>query len=149
LPIWSQTLGAGEAAVIVRSRGRPPLVVTGPASVRVFGRWKQMIFVDLRARTFDFSTTDALTQDGVRLTIRGSVDAQVLSPVDAATKVVDYRKATCLIAETALRGSLPSWLASDVAERGADLERELLEQVRPIVREWGVLVSAVRVDRAA
>ncbi len=104
-----------------------------------------MIFVDLRPLTVDFTAADVPTTDGLRLGVHGSVEAQVVRAVDAATKVVDYRKATSQIAETAVRASLRERPSSDVVERRPDVERELLDLIRDAAAEWGVSVTAVRI----
>jgi regulator of protease activity HflC (stomatin/prohibitin superfamily) len=142
---FNRSLAQKEAAVVIRGQGKSPIVFEGPGSIRTFGRWKQMVFVDLRPLTVEFTALDVLTKDGVRLCVHGSIDAQVVRAVEAATKVVDYRKGTSQIAETAVRASLRERPSSDVVDRLPDIEREVLGVIRGAVVAWGVSVSAVRV----
>jgi regulator of protease activity HflC (stomatin/prohibitin superfamily) len=146
MSILSRKLRPDEVAVIVQAHGRPPLVVHGPGPVRTFWRWRQMIFVDLKPQSLDISTDDIVTNDGVHLGVRGSLNARVVSPVDAATRVVDYSQATRQIAEAALRGLFRERLSTDLAERLTDVQAELLNQVRSAVEVWGVSVTELRIQ---
>src|SRR5436190_21631098 len=101
MSILNRELGPDEVAVILQRHGRPPLLVNGPGSVRTFWRWRQMIFVDLNPLTLDISADDIVTKDTVHLGVGGSLNARVVSPVDAATKVADYSQATRQITEAA------------------------------------------------
>ena len=74
-----------------------------------------MIFVDLKPQTLDISTADIVTKDGVHLGVRGSLNARVVSPVDAATNVVDHSQATRQITEAALRSLSSERLSTDLA----------------------------------
>jgi regulator of protease activity HflC (stomatin/prohibitin superfamily) len=105
-----------------------------------------MIFVDLKPQTLDISTDDIVTNDGVNLGVRGSLNARVVSPVDAATRVVDYSQATRQIAEAALRGLFRERLSTDLAEHLTDVQAELLNQVRSAVEAWGVSVTELRIQ---
>ena len=108
-----------------------------------------MIFVDLSPQTLDISTDDIATNDGVRLGVRGSLNARVVSPVDAATRVADYSQATRQIAgEAALRGLFRERLSTELAEQLTNVQAELLIQVRSAVEAWGVSVTELRIQLA-
>jgi regulator of protease activity HflC (stomatin/prohibitin superfamily) len=144
--MFKRELEAGEAAVIVRARGRPPLLVEGPGSVRTFWRWRQTIFVDLKSLTLRITVEDVETKDGVHLAARGIVDAQVVNPVDAAIRVVDYSRATSQVGETALRALFRRRLSEDLRDRTAEVEAALLDEVKSAAASWGVAVSAVHIQ---
>jgi regulator of protease activity HflC (stomatin/prohibitin superfamily) len=146
MSILSRQLNADESAVIVQTDGRPPLLVNGPGSVRTFWRWRQMIFVDLKPLTLGFSADGVVTKDAAQLDVRGDVDARVVSPVDAATKVVNYSQATRQITETAIRGLFRGWLSTDLTERLAEVEAQLLDEVRSAAESWGLSISDVRIQ---
>src|SRR6266852_5206531 len=141
MSVLSRQLKADESVVIVQTQGRLPLLVKGPGSVRTFWRWRRMIFVDLKPLTLRISADDVVTKDGVHLDVCGDVDARVVSPVDAATKVVDYSQATCQFTEAALRNLFRGWLSTDLAARLAEAEAQLLDDVRSAAESWGVSVS--------
>jgi regulator of protease activity HflC (stomatin/prohibitin superfamily) len=132
--------------VIVQAHGRRPALVNGPGSVRTFWRWRRVIVVDLKPLTLGISADDVSTKDGAHLAVRGEVQARVVDPVDAATKVADYSEATCRIAVTAVRAVLREWLSSDFSDRLAEVEAQLLREVLSAVEPWGVAVSAVRIQ---
>jgi regulator of protease activity HflC (stomatin/prohibitin superfamily) len=146
MAILNRKLEADEAAVIVQGSGKPPLLVSGPAFVRTFGRWRQMNFVDLRPLTLEVSAANVSTKDHVSVNVRVDVDARVVDPVEAATKVVDYAQATRQIAETAVRGLFRERLSGGLDEQRTEVEAELLAQVAPAVEAWGVSVSVLRIQ---
>jgi regulator of protease activity HflC (stomatin/prohibitin superfamily) len=146
MSILSRRLNADESAVIVQTDARPPLVVNGPGSVRTFWRWRQVIFVDLKPLTLGFSADGVVTKDAAQLDVRGDVDARVVSPVDAAIKVVNYSQATCQITETAIRRLFRGWLSTDLTERLAEVEAQLLDEVRSAAESWGLSISDVRIQ---
>jgi hypothetical protein len=145
LPVFKLYLGTREAAVIVRSHGRSPLLVTGPSSVRTFGRWRQTIFVDMNPLTLHVMAEHLETTDGVDLAVRAVVDARVVNPVDAAVKVVDYSEATCQMSETVIRAIVRERSSADLRDRTAEIEAAVLEEVKSNVSTWGVEVSTVHI----
>jgi regulator of protease activity HflC (stomatin/prohibitin superfamily) len=148
MSILNRTLGPDEVAVIVQTHGRPPLLVHGPGSVRTFWRWRQMSFVGLKPLTLDISAADIVTKDGVHLGVSGSLNARVVSPVDAVTKVADYSQATRQVTEAALRGVFHERRSTDLAEQRTQVETELLDEVRSAAESWGVLVTELRIRLA-
>jgi regulator of protease activity HflC (stomatin/prohibitin superfamily) len=146
LSILKHELEADEAAVIVQTHGRPPLLVNGPASVRTFWRWRRIILVDLKQLTLHISLDHVATKDGVRLGVRVTFSARVVSPLDAATTVVDYSRATCQITEATLRGIFGECRSTDLAERLTEIEAELRRTVASAAESWGVSVSAVQIQ---
>jgi hypothetical protein len=70
-------------------------IVNGPASVRTFWRWRRIIFVDLKQLTLHTALADVATEDGRPPRARANISARVVSPINAATRVVDYSRATC------------------------------------------------------
>jgi len=107
-----------------------------------------MIFVDLKPQTLHISTADIVTKDGVHLGVCGSLNARVVSPVDAATNVVDHSQATRQITEAALRSLVCERLSTDLVEQLTEVEAELLNQVRAAVESWGVSVTELRIRLA-
>jgi regulator of protease activity HflC (stomatin/prohibitin superfamily) len=139
-------LQADEAAVIVQAHGRPPLLVNGPGSVRTFLRRSRVIVVDLKPLTLKIAVEDVATRDGAHLAVRAEVNARVVNPVDAAIKVVDYSQAVCQITETAIRAVLRGRLSTDLPERLAEVEAQLLDEVASAAPLCGVSVSTVRIQ---
>ena len=123
-------------------RSREPEVIRGPGSVRTFQRWKRVVVVGLRPFSVDVLENDIATKDGAGLTIGGSVEAQVVDPVAAAIRVVDYRDATRQMFRTAIRAAAKEGSAAAPADVEAEVARILTEALG----DWGLVVSSVRLE---
>jgi regulator of protease activity HflC (stomatin/prohibitin superfamily) len=102
---FKRFLSADECAVIVQ-RGREPVLLRGPRSVRTFARWRRVITVDLRPFAVELGDNKVIANDDVQVMVNGQVQGRVVDPVAAAVKVVDYEDATRVIAQTAIRAVL-------------------------------------------
>ena len=143
MPVFRRSLSSEECAVIVERR-REPVLIRGPGSVRTFQRWKRVIVVDLRPFALAFPPDEVISSDGVAIEAGGSVEGRAVDPVAAAVKVVDYKEATRMIAETAVRALVKERQAATFQGDLGELEAELLGTVERHVRDWGVEVSSVR-----
>ena len=76
--------------------------------------------VDLRVITMDVPAQEAITRDNVTVKVNAVVYFRVVDPENAVVKVLDYVRATSLIAQTTLRSVLGQ----------SDLD-ELLSRARP------------------
>ena len=116
----SRVLSEHECAVVVQSADKR--LVRGPGSVRTFGRWKWVVVVDLRPFVLDLAHTNVLTADRVPVSVSGTLDARVVDPEAAVVEVVDYNKATRIIAETAIRGVVKEWQSAERESASTRLE---------------------------
>src|SRR6185437_1120118 len=130
-------LSADECAVIVR-RGREPQLLRGPCSVRTFWRWKRVVVVDRKPFSLDIPPETVMAKDDVPVTVSGRVEGQVVEPVAAALKVVDYEDATRTIARTAIRAVVKNHPSSDLESARAELEAAFVEAVDEATQSWGV-----------
>ena len=62
--------------------------------------------VDLRIVTLDVPAQEAITRDNVTLKVNAIVYFRVVNPAEAIVKVLDFIRATSLIAQTTLRSIL-------------------------------------------
>ncbi len=62
--------------------------------------------VDLRIVTLDVPAQEAITRDNVTLKVNAIVYFRVVNPAEAIVKVLDFMRATSLIAQTTLRSIL-------------------------------------------
>jgi regulator of protease activity HflC (stomatin/prohibitin superfamily) len=132
----------GDECAVVISRRREPEVIRGPGSVRTFQRWKRVVVVGLRPFRVDVSEDDVAMKDGTALTIGGTVEAQVVDPVQAALRVVDYRDATRQMFRTAIRAAAKERSAAAPADVEAEVARILTETLG----DWGLILLSVRLD---
>ena len=145
MSLFERALAADECAVVVH-RSRDPELIRGPGSVRTFNRWKQVTVVDLAPFPIDVLEEDVAASDGEAVTVRGSAEGQVADPVAAATRVVDYREAARLIVQTAIRSAVKERPASGLRRQRAEVEAAVGEAVTRAVRDWGLVVSSLRLE---
>lgn len=137
-------MSENECAVVVHS-ARPPELVRGPSSVRTFWRWKRVVFVDLRPFAVDVQPTELLTKDHVVMSVNAKAEARVVDPVAAALQVVDYKDATRMVTETAIRAVLKSRGSDELGSPSGEIESLVVAEVDSATRSWGVAVSSAAI----
>jgi len=137
--VFRRLLSADECAVIVK-RGREPRLVSGPDSVRMFWRWKRVVIVDRKPFAVEIAPETVTAKADVPVTVSARVEGQVVDPVAAALKVVDYEDATRMIARTAIRAVVKDHSSSDLACASAELQKSFVEAVDEAAQNWGVSV---------
>jgi regulator of protease activity HflC (stomatin/prohibitin superfamily) len=137
----SRVLSKHECAVVIQSADTRQLV-RGPGTVRTFWRWKRVVVVDLRPFLLDLAVTGLPTADGVLVSVSGTLGGRVVDPDAAVTKVVDFEKATAMIAETAIRAAVKERRSAEVQSEPTKLEATILETVAAAAQSWGVAVSS-------
>jgi regulator of protease activity HflC (stomatin/prohibitin superfamily) len=117
----------------------------GPGLFFIIPGVESMRKIDLRIITLDVPAQEAITRDNVTVKVNAVVYFRVVNPEEAVVKVLDYVRATSLIAQTTLRSILgQSDLDHLLAERekiNQDLQRVIDEQTDA----WGVKVTSVEV----
>jgi len=117
----------------------------GPGLVIIIPFVERARKIDLRVVTMDVPQQECITLDNVTVSVDAVIYFRVVEPADAILKVLDYTKATYLLAQTTLRSVVGQ---SELDEVLSHRER-LNEKVQAIVDEgtnpWGVKVSLVEV----
>jgi regulator of protease activity HflC (stomatin/prohibitin superfamily) len=117
----------------------------GPGLFFVIPGVESMRKVDLRIVTLDVPAQETITRDNVTVKVNAVVYFRVVDPEEAVVKVLDYMRATALIAQTTLRSILGQsdldHLLSERDKINQDLQRVIDEQTDA----WGVKVTAVEV----
>jgi regulator of protease activity HflC (stomatin/prohibitin superfamily) len=108
--------------------------------------FQRVIRVDMRITTMDIPKQEVITKDNVPVGINAVVYFQVTKPEDAVLKIQDYAYAITQYAQTALRDVIGGVeLDTLLAER-----EKLAEQIKLIVdketAEWGVDVTAIKMQ---
>jgi regulator of protease activity HflC (stomatin/prohibitin superfamily) len=105
----------------------------------------QMFRIDLRIVTMDVPKQEMMTKDNVPVTVDAVVYFRVVNAEDAVLKIENFARATGLIAQTTLRGTVgQASLDELLAERDKvndHLQTVIDEQTEP----WGVKVTNVEV----
>lgn len=117
----------------------------GPGLFFIIPLVERMVRVDLRVLTHDVPSQEVITRDNVTIKVNAVLYFRIIDPNRSVTEVVDYQRATSLIAQTTLRNVVgQSHLDELLAEReqiNQRLQTIIDEQTEP----WGVKVSIVEV----
>jgi regulator of protease activity HflC (stomatin/prohibitin superfamily) len=117
----------------------------GPGLFFIIPGIEAMRKVDLRIVTLEVPAQEAITGDNVTVKVNAVVYFRVVNPEDAVVKVLDYIRATSLIAQTSLRSILgQSDLDSLLAQRDK-INQELARVIDDHTDSWGVKVTSVEV----
>jgi len=117
----------------------------GPGLVFLIPFIERMRKMDLRVITMDVPQQECMTVDNVTVTVDAVIYFRIVDAADAILKVLDYIKATSLLAQTTLRNVVGQ---SELDELLAHRDR-LNEKIQVVVDEgtnpWGIKVSMVEV----
>ena len=117
----------------------------GPGLFFIIPGVESMRKVDLRIVTLEVPAQEAITRDNVTVKVNAVVYFRVVNPEDAVVKVLDFIRATSLIAQTTLRSILgQSDLDHLLAERDK-INAQLQEVIDQQTDAWGVKVTSVEV----
>src|SRR5215207_1325200 len=104
----------------------------GPGLFFIIPGVEAMRKIDLRIITLDVPAQEAITRDNVTLKVNAIVYFRVVNPEEAVVKVLDYMRATSLIAQTTLRSILGQsdldHLLSERDKINAELQHVIDEQ---------------------
>lgn len=135
---FSRELTADECAVIVR-RDKEPQLIRGPGAVKTFPNPKSVVVVDLRPFQVEAGIENVMASDGKAVAMHASAEGQVSDPVAAAVKVVDFKRATQQILETAIRAGIAARPSSEVTSEA--MQSDVADEIGAVVAGWGVVMS--------
>ena len=120
--------------------------ILGPGLRVVIPFLQRLIRVDMRITTADIPKQEVITRDNVPVGINAVVYFQVEKPDDAVLKIQDYYYAVTQYAQTALRDVIGGIeLDALLTER-----EKIAEQIQALVdketAEWGVNVTAIKMQ---
>src|SRR4030081_3721693 len=91
-----------QRGVVLRFGRRGPLLEPGLRYILPLGI-DRLTKVDLRSAPLEVSAHEVITRDGVPVRVSAAVHLQVLNPLLAVTRVLDYRQSTAQLVHAALR----------------------------------------------
>ena len=106
---------------------------------------ERMVKVDLRVITMDVPSQEVITSDNVTVKVNAVVYFRVVDPGAAVTKVLDFIRATSLIAQTTLRSVLGQVELDDLLANRESVNDRLQRIIDEQTDAWGITVSAVEV----
>jgi regulator of protease activity HflC (stomatin/prohibitin superfamily) len=117
----------------------------GPGLILLIPGIERMQKVDLRVITLDVPSQEAITQDNVTVKVNAVVYFKVVDPQRAIVQVLDYMRATSLIAQTTLRSVLGQSSLDQLLSERDRINLRLQEIIDEQTEAWGIKVRAVEV----
>ena len=117
----------------------------GPGLFFIIPIVERMVKVDLRIVTMDVPRQDVITQDNVTVKVDAVIYFRVTNPDDSVVKVVDYIRATSLVAQTTLRSVLGQSSLDELLSQREEVNRRLQQIIDEATEPWGVKVTIVEV----
>lgn len=117
----------------------------GPGLVVIIPFVERMRKVDLRVVTVDVPQQECITMDNVTVTVDAVIYFRVVNTTDAILKVLDYYKATSLLAATTLRNVVGQSELDELLSHREKLNERIQGIVDEATNPWGVKVSMVEV----
>src|SRR5574341_1574407 len=97
----------------------------GPGLFFILPVVERMVKVDLRVVTMDVPRQDVITKDNVTVKVDAVVYFRVINPEDAVVKIMDYIRATSLVAQTTLRSVLGQSDMDELLSRREEVNQRL------------------------
>jgi regulator of protease activity HflC (stomatin/prohibitin superfamily) len=117
----------------------------GPGLFFIIPVVDRMVKVDLRTVTMEVPAQEVITKDNVTIKVDAVVYFRVVNPEDAVVKVLDYFRATSLIAQTTLRNVLGQSELDQMLGQREQINQKLQMIIDEQTEPWGVKVSVVEV----
>ena len=132
-----------DRAVIFRLGRLIP--VKGPGLIFLIPIVDRMERISTRIEAIDVQRQDVMTRDNVPATVDAVVYYRVINPADAVVKVMNFRKATYLLAQTTLRSVLGQSELDELLSERDKINQRLQEILDEHTEPWGIKVSMVEV----
>ena len=117
----------------------------GPGLFLILPIVERMVKVDLRVVTMDVPRQDVITKDNVTVKVDAVVYFRVVNPEDAVVKIMDYFRATSLVAQTTLRSVLGQSDMDELLSRREEVNQRLQHIIDEATEPWGIKVTLVEV----
>jgi len=120
--------------------------ILGPGLRVVIPFLQRLIRVDLRITTADIPKQEVITKDNVPAGINAVVYFQVEKPDDAVLKIQDYTYAITQYAQTALRDVIGGVELDTLLGERQKIADEIKSLVDNETTEWGIDVTAIKIQ---
>ncbi|MEX0681866.1 MAG: slipin family protein [Dehalococcoidia bacterium] len=117
----------------------------GPGLFFILPFVERMVKVDLRIVTMDVPRQDVITRDNVTVKVDAVVYFRVVDPEQSVVRVMDYIRATSLVAQTTLRSVLGQSELDELLSKRDELNQRLQQIIDEATEPWGVKVTTVEV----
>ena len=134
-----------QRGVVLRLGRRGPMLEPGLRYILPLGV-DRLIKVDLRSAPLEVPAHEVITHDGVPVRVSAAVHLQVLNPLLAVTRVVDYRVSTAQIVHAALRDVVAGAGLRELLLNGEAVRDALARFVDARTEPWGIRVTSVDLE---
>jgi regulator of protease activity HflC (stomatin/prohibitin superfamily) len=117
----------------------------GPGLFFLIPGVERMKKIDLRVITMEVPSQEAITRDNVTVKVNAVIYFKVIDPENAVVKVLDFIRATSLIAQTTLRSVLGQSDLDHLLSERDQINQTLQQIIDEQTDAWGIKVSAVEV----
>src|SRR5437763_4789883 len=117
----------------------------GPGLFFLIPGVERMQKIDLRVITMEVPSQEAITRDNVTVKVNAVIYFKVIDPENAVVKVLDFIRATSLIAQTTLRSVLGQSDLDHLLSERDQINQTLQKIIDEQTDAWGIKVSAVEV----
>jgi len=117
----------------------------GPGLIYVIPGVERMVRIDLRVVTMDVPCQECITRDNVTVRVNAVVYFRVVGAEAAVVRVLEYIRATSMIAEPTLRSVLGQSGLDDLLSQRDKINQELQRIIDEQTEPWGIKVSVVEV----
>ncbi len=117
----------------------------GPGLFFIIPIVDRMVKVDLRTVTMDVPSQEVITKDNVTIRVDAVVYFRVVNPENAVVKVLDFIRATSLIAQTTLRNVMGQSELDEILAQRESINQKLQQIIDEHTEPWGVKVSVVEI----
>ena len=117
----------------------------GPGLVLIIPFIENMRKLDLRVITMDVPQQECITVDNVTVRVDAVIYFRVVDAAEAILKVLDYIKATSLLAQTTLRNVVGQSTLDELLGQRDRLNEKIQSVVDEGTNPWGIKVSMVEV----
>ncbi len=117
----------------------------GPGLFLLIPFVEKMTKVDTRTVTLDVPSQEAITRDNVTVKVNAVVYFRVVHPESAVVEVLDYLRATSMIAQTTLRSVIGQSDLDELLSQREQLNQRLQRIIDEQTEPWGIKVSVVEI----
>jgi regulator of protease activity HflC (stomatin/prohibitin superfamily) len=134
-----------ERGVVLRLGRRGPVLEPGLRYILPLGI-DRLTKVDLRSAPLEVPAHEVITHDGVPVRVSAAVHLQVLNPLLAVTRVLDYRQSTAQLVHAALRDVVARAGLRELLLNQEAMREALARFVDVRTEPWGIRVTSVDLE---
>jgi regulator of protease activity HflC (stomatin/prohibitin superfamily) len=134
-----------QRGVVLRLGRRGPILLPGLRYILPLGI-DRLTVVDLRSAPVDVAPHDVITHDGVPVRVSVVVHLQILNPLLAVTRVVDYERSTRQLFHAALRDVVAAITLRELLLNQEAVREALSRFVTARTEQWGIGVLTVDLE---